>query len=193
MNTSTAAIDYNWVSKWRFWLSCAVSIVFLTVGVAFLCLGHVGWRLAGGVSLFLGLAMLIQKKTIVDKSRGLLRVVHRFLGFLPVWQRTLHFDRFDAVVIEKGETYHPSRPLPESEDYDIHYRIGLRRRIGRPYWIRHESVTNGQPCLRGEEVARRLSCDTGLEIVEIDVEQSGCTERRDHAPVSDQGLLTRRR
>jgi hypothetical protein len=42
MNTSTAVIDYSWVSKWRFWLSCAVSIVFLTVGVSFLCLEHVG-------------------------------------------------------------------------------------------------------------------------------------------------------
>lgn len=173
MNPSTPQITYDGISRGRFWLFCAVSPVFLTVGIAFLSMlhaPHAGWRIAGGVSLFLGLAMVIQKKTILDKSRGSLQVVHRFVGWFPLWQRTFRLDHFDAVVIERRETYHPSRPRAGSESYDILYRVGLRRKKGRSLWVRDDSFTNGQPYLRVEEFARRLSCDSGLEIIEIDVE-----------------------
>jgi len=172
MNSSPPMITYDWISKGRYWLSCAVSPVFLTVGIAFLFMQHIGWRLAGGVSIFLGLAMLIQKKTILDKSGGSIHVVHRFLGCCPLRQRTFRLDLFDAVVIERRETYHPAWPHAESKRYDILYRVGLRRKQGQSLWVRNDSFSNGQPYLRVEELARRLAGDTGLQIVEIDVAQS---------------------
>lgn len=178
MDSPTPLITYDGISRGRSWLSCAVSPIFLAAGIAFLFLEHIGWRLAGGVSLFLGLALLIQKQTILDTSRGSLHSVHRFLGCGPFWRRTFQLDQFDAVVIERRETYHPSRPRAESANFDIQFRVGLRRKQGRPYWVCQDSVANGQPCRRVEELARRLSCDTGLEVVEIDVERNKSTEPR---------------
>ena len=169
MNPLTPQIAYDRISKPRFWLSCAVSPVFLCVGIAFLRFEHIGWQLAGGAILALGLLMPIQRKMILDKSRALLRETHRFLGFFPIWQRSFQLVQFDAVVVERRETYHPSGPRAESQDYDILYRIGLRRKAGRPYWIRDESFRCGQSDLRVEEFAHRLSCDTGFEIVEVEV------------------------
>lgn len=169
MNASTSLMKYDWISKRRFWLSCAVSPVFLVVGCAFLFMAHTGWQLAGGAVFILGLFLLIQKQTIFDRPRGLLRAVHRALGFFPIWQRTLRLDEFDAIVVERRETYHPAQPRAESEDFDINWRVGLRRKVGRPYWVCCDSAKHGQPHVRVEEFARRLSSDTGLEIIETEV------------------------
>ena len=169
MNASTSLTTYDWISKDRFWLGCSVATVFVAVGWGFLRMGHIGWGLVGGVLFILGVLMFIQKKITFDKGRRVFLEAHRFLGFLQVWQRTLPFDRFDAVVIEKKESAHPSWPRQESQNYDISYRIGLRRKVGRPFWIRHDSFSYGQPYLRVEEFARRLSCDTGFEIIEVEV------------------------
>lgn len=165
MNASTSLMTYDWISKRRFWLSCAVSPVLLAVGCVFLFMAHPGWRLAGGAVIVLGLLMLIQKRTILDKPQSVLHVAHHFLRFCPIWRRTFRLEQFDAVVIERRTSYHRA----QSESYDIHYRVGLRRKTGRLYWVRDDSFVNGQPCRRAEEFAHRLSCDTGLEIIEIEV------------------------
>jgi len=168
MKASTSLMIYDWFSKRRFWLSCAVSPVFLVAGCFFLFMAHTGWRLAGGAVIIVGLLMLVQKKTSLDKPQGVLHVAHHFLGFCPIWRRTFRLEQFDAVVIERRTSYHPSSPRAESENYDIHYRVGLRRKTGRHYWVHHESFVSGQPCRRAEEFAHRLSCDTGLETIEVE-------------------------
>ncbi len=169
MNSSTPLITYGWITKERYWLSCAVSPVLVLVGGAFLSMPHVGWQLAGGAVCFMGLLMLIQIQTVFDKSRGLLCVHHRLFGHLPVWTQTFRLDEFDAVVVERHESYHPSWPRAESENYFISYRIGLRRKMGRRFWIRHDSFSSLESSRRAEEFAWRLSCDTGLETIETEV------------------------
>ena len=169
MNASTSLITYDWISKRRFWLSCAVSLVFLVVGCVFLFMAHTGWRLAGGAVIFLGLLMLIQKRTILDKPQSVLHIAHHLLGFCPIWRRMFRLEQFDAVVIERRTAYHPSFPRAESESYDIHYRVGLRQKTGRHYWVNGDSCVNSQSCRRAEEFAHRLSCETGLEIIEVEV------------------------
>jgi hypothetical protein len=166
---SPSVTTYDWISKERFWLSCLVSPVFLAAGCTFLSYGRVGWQITGSILLLLGLLMLMRRKTIFDRHQRQLQSSHCFLGLVPIWQRTFQLDEFDAIVIERRETYHPARPHPESDTYDIFYRIGLRRKEGRPFWVRDDSFSNYQPCLRVEEFARRLARDTGLEIVEVDV------------------------
>lgn len=170
MNASSSLPKYEWISKRRFMLSCAISPVFLSFGCVFLSLDKSsGWRLAGSISILLGLLMLVQKMTVFDKSQGLLHVAHRFLGLFPLWWRRFKLDCFDAVIIERRTSYHPSSPRAESESYDILCRVGLRRKAGRPFWLREDSFSSRESCRRAEEFAFRVSCDTGFEIVEVEV------------------------
>ena len=170
MNASSSLPTYEWISKRRFMLSCAISPVFLAFGCVFLSQDKSsGWRLAGSISVLVGLLMLVQKRTVFDKSQGLLQVAHRFLGLFPIWWRRFRFDCFDAVVIERRTSYHPSSPRAESESYGIYYRVGLRRKAGRPFWLREDSFSSRESCRRAEEFAFRVSCDTGFEIVEVEV------------------------
>jgi len=159
MNNPTPLITYDWVSKRRYWFSCAVSPVFLLAGLSFVFIDHIGWRLAGGALITLGFFMLVQKETAFDKAQGVFHVRHRLVGRYLVWIRALRLDEFDAVVLERND---------RGEDGKV-CQLGLRRKLGRPYWLCSDSYSSLQPSRRIEEFAWKLSCDTGLEVVEVEV------------------------
>lgn len=120
---------------------------------------HTGWRLAGGAVILLGFFMLVQKETAFDKGRAVFCVRHRLLGRYLVWSRALPLHDFDAVVLEQNDRGVDGKVC----------QVGLRRKIGRLFWIRQDSFSSVESCRRAEEFAHQLSCDTGLEMIETEV------------------------
>jgi hypothetical protein len=111
---------------------------------------------AGIFSLFCGLALFFESKTIINlTSRTLIRE-QTFLNRFTYWRTSFLLDELQEVVLDQRVADDGGSVI-----------IGLKLISGRKLWVKYFTASANKRCREAEDFAARLSHDLHLPVTQL--------------------------